>query len=99
MKVESIENGVVITVDKKENYTLEDLKQKVINDLYKREDYSLDGNEIKLLEVILRYEKSDDIDKNIDKLTDSINTKAFGSKLGSIGTITTDSIQFQIKED
>ena len=95
MKVETIENGVVITVDKKENYTLEDLKQKVINDLYNKNHY--EENEIKLLAILLEHEKNDDIDKNIDKLTDSI--KVFGSKLGSIGTITTDSIQFQIKED
>lgn len=31
MKIETIENGVMITIPEKENYTLSDLRQKLIN--------------------------------------------------------------------
>lgn len=31
MKIEEIENGIQVTIDQKENYTLEDLKQNLIN--------------------------------------------------------------------
>lgn len=90
MKVETIENGVVITVDKKENYTLEDLKQKIINYLYNKNHY--EENEIKLLAVFLEYE-------NIVNRIDRIETKIFGPKLGSMGTITVDSITAKVKEN
>lgn len=93
MKVETIENGVVITVDKKENYTLEDLKQKVINYLYNKKHYEED--ETKLLSVLLEHEKNEDIVNRVDK----IETKVFGHKLGSIGTITVDSITAKVKEN
>lgn len=55
MKIESIENGVVITLDKKENYTLAELEQKIINYLYNKTTYEED--EIKLLSVLLEYNK------------------------------------------
>lgn len=55
MKIESIENGVVITVDKKENYTLSELEQKIINYLYNKDHY--EENEIKLLSVLLEHNK------------------------------------------
>lgn len=31
MKIEEIENGIQVTINQKENYTLEDLKQNLIN--------------------------------------------------------------------
>lgn len=36
MEIESIENGVKITIPEKENYTLVDLEQKIINYLYQK---------------------------------------------------------------
>lgn len=58
MKVETIENGVVITVDKKENYTLEDLKQNLINKLNDNVGkLCCYQAEIELLKIILDYQK------------------------------------------
>ena len=33
MKIEEIENGIKVTILEKENYTLEDLKQNLINEI------------------------------------------------------------------
>ena len=38
MNIESIENGVKITIPKKENYTLEDLKQNLVILDYENKD-------------------------------------------------------------
>lgn len=57
MKIESIENGVQITVEEKENYTLEELKQKLINNLYISRYYT--SQEIELLRILLEYTKKD----------------------------------------
>ena len=58
MKIEEIENGIQITVEQKENYTLAELKQKLVNTLYENvghlEEYD---NEIELLKNILDYQK------------------------------------------
>ncbi len=60
MNIESIENGVKITIPKKENYTLEDLKQNLVNYLnkYIGKLYGFE-KEIELLKVILDYENKD----------------------------------------
>ncbi len=62
MKIESIENGLKITVPEKENHSLEELEQKLINDLYKYKNINdLDNcfGAIELLNGILEYKKSD----------------------------------------
>lgn len=58
MKIEQIENGIKVTIPKKENYTLEDLKQRLINLLYANID-RLDrySRNIELLKVILENEE------------------------------------------
>lgn len=58
MKIEQIENGIKVTIPKKENYTLEDLKQRLINLLYTNID-RLDrySRNIELLKVILENEE------------------------------------------
>lgn len=57
MKVETIENGIKVTIPEKKNYTLDELKQGLINLLYANighlERYK---NDIELLEIILTYE-------------------------------------------
>lgn len=57
MNVETIENGVKITLLNKDNYTLAELKQKLVNTLYENaghlEEYD---NEIELLKNILDYQ-------------------------------------------
>ena len=55
MNIESIKNGVMITLEEKEDYTLEDLKQKIINDLYSEKNYETSKNEIELLQIVLEY--------------------------------------------
>lgn len=53
MKIEAIPNGLKITTEEKENYTIVELEQKLINFLYENvgnlEDYK---NEIELLDLI-----------------------------------------------
>ena len=44
-------------MEEKENYTLDELKQKLINNLYKKDDLSYSSNEIDLLKFILMIEK------------------------------------------
>lgn len=60
MKIEEIENGIKVTIPKKENYTLEDLKQNLINILNtqvnKHRYLSEFDNEIELLKIILENE-------------------------------------------
>lgn len=60
MKIEEIENGIKVTIPKKENYTLEDLKQNLINILNtqvnKQRYLSAFDNEIELLKIILENE-------------------------------------------
>lgn len=56
MQIEEIENGLRITVPKTDNHTLEELKQKLINDLYtyeKPEDLNDCCCAIDLLKAIL----------------------------------------------
>ena len=61
MKIEEIENGIKIIIPKKENYTLEDLKQNLINELNtqvnNKKYLSAFDNEIELLKIILENEK------------------------------------------
>lgn len=60
MNIEQIENGIKVTIPKKENYTLDDLKQSLINKL--KDKLNTNGglcscqSEINLLKVILDYE-------------------------------------------
>lgn len=57
MNIESIKNGVMITLESKEDYTLENLKQKIINDLYSTNNYEESKNEIELLQIVLEYSR------------------------------------------
>ena len=57
MNIESIKNGVMITLEEKEDYTLENLKQKIINDLYSEKNYETSKNEIELLQIVLEYSR------------------------------------------
>lgn len=50
MNVETIEDGVKITLLNKDNYTLEDLKQKMINELYSTTKY--DDEELIITEIL-----------------------------------------------
>lgn len=57
MKVETIENGIKVTIPEKQNYTLYELKQRLINLLYANIGYlERYKNDIELLEIILTYE-------------------------------------------
>lgn len=60
MKIEEIENGIKVTMPKKENYTLEDLKQNLINILNTQVNnqryLSAFDKEIELLKIILENE-------------------------------------------
>lgn len=60
MKIEEIENGIKVIISKKENSTLEDLKQNLINELNtqvnNKKYLSAFDKEIELLEIILTYE-------------------------------------------
>lgn len=44
-------------MEENKNYTLDELKQKLINNLYKTDDLSYSSNEIDLLKFILMIEK------------------------------------------
>lgn len=58
MKIEQTENCIKITVEKKENYTLEDLKQNLINKINNQlnnQRYLCCDKEIELLKIILDY--------------------------------------------
>ena len=57
MNIESIKNGVMITLEEKEDYTLENLKQKIINDLYSTNNYEESKNENELLQIVLEYSR------------------------------------------
>lgn len=61
MKIEEIENGIKVIIPNKENYTLEDLKQNLINILNTQVNnqryLSAFDNEIELLKIILENEK------------------------------------------
>lgn len=58
MNVEEIENGIKVTILQKENYTLADLKQELINKLIDNVgNLSLYRAEIELLKIILDYRK------------------------------------------
>lgn len=56
-EIEMLEDGITIRTKKKENYTLDDLKQKIINDLYKSVFLETRKEEIELLKIILENEK------------------------------------------
>ncbi len=61
MKIEQTASEIKITILEKENYTLEDLKQNLINKLNTQinnnGDLSLFNKEIELLKIILENEK------------------------------------------
>ena len=61
MKIEQTENGIKITILEKENYTLEDLKQNLINELNtqvnNKGNLNVLNKEIELLKIILENEK------------------------------------------
>lgn len=46
------DNGLIIAVNKQENHTLEDLKQKLINYLYELEVY--DVTDIEMLKILFK---------------------------------------------
>lgn len=48
-------NEIIINAKKKENHTLQDLRQKLINDLYNKQSYF--DNDIKLMEIL--FENND----------------------------------------
>jgi len=48
------DNEIVLTIPKNKNYTLEDLKQKIVNSLYSEDRYYSGTDAIELLDVILR---------------------------------------------
>ena len=54
--IEENDNEIVITIPKKKNYTIQDLKQKMINLLYDKERYYVNSAEVELLDVILKNE-------------------------------------------
>lgn len=53
-KVEETEKEIVVRVPKEKNYTIKDLKQKLINDLYKANNLENCKEKIELLDIILR---------------------------------------------
>ena len=61
MKIQETENGIKITILEKENYTLEDLKQNLINELNtqvnNKGNLNVLNKEIELLKIILENEK------------------------------------------
>lgn len=58
MKIEETKNGIKVTIPKKENYTLDELKQNLINELNKNVgELCCYQSEIELLKIILNYEK------------------------------------------
>lgn len=58
MKIEQTENGIKVTIPKKENYTLDELEQRIINLLYVNiRNLDRYKNEIELLKIILENEK------------------------------------------
>jgi len=60
MNIEEIENGIKITLDKKENHTLEESEQQLINELYKDvKDYMIDSSKVELLNILIKKEKFD----------------------------------------
>lgn len=81
MMLESIPNGIKSTVEEKENHTLEDLQQKLINDLYNYENINkLDDcfGAIELLKVILENSKiSSKNTFNNDGMTTEVGNSQF----------------------
>lgn len=61
MKIQETKNGIKITILEKENYTLEDLKQNLINELNtqinNKGNLNVLNKEIELLKIILENEK------------------------------------------
>ncbi len=53
-KAEETEKEIVVRIPKEKNYTIKDLKQKLINDLYNANNLANCKEKIELLDVILR---------------------------------------------
>lgn len=59
MKIEEIENGIQVTINQKENYTLEDLKQNLINFLNENIGrLEMFEQEVELMKAILDNRKT-----------------------------------------
>lgn len=56
-KIEILVDSVTIETKKQDNHTLEDLKQKIINNLYESDFFETHKEEIELLSIILENEK------------------------------------------
>lgn len=56
-EIEILEDEITIKTKKQENYTLDDLKQKVIRTLYESKCLDTNKEEIELLKIILENEK------------------------------------------
>lgn len=52
----NVDGTITCSVEKKDNYTLEDLRQKLINDLYNQKSY--ESNEIELIKILFENSKS-----------------------------------------
>ena len=53
-KIEELEEETIVRISKNKNYTIYDLKQKLVNQLYKSSDLRNLEKEIELLDIILR---------------------------------------------
>lgn len=57
-KIEQIENELVITFDEGKNYTIDDLKQKLINEFYKKKpNYCYQKEEVEILRILIENKK------------------------------------------
>lgn len=53
-KVEETEKETIVRIPKDKDYTIKDLKQKLINDLYNANNLANRKEEIELLDIILK---------------------------------------------
>lgn len=63
-------NEITINAKKKENHTLEDLKQKIINDLYSMKSY--ESNEVELIKILFDCKANNNRDMSHDSLIKSV---------------------------
>ena len=67
-KVEENDNEFIIKIPREKNYTLGDLKQKLINDLMSKNTILSDHQaEINLLKIILDYENNNNLVHQVKK--------------------------------
>ncbi len=68
-KFEEIENEIVVRIPKEKNYTLDDLRQKLINKFYNQDSY--EECEIEILKLL--FDSENNVTKKLKEFTKATN--------------------------